>query len=207
MKIAVNLQQHRESLRKLAKIGLTKEALYGRNRFLLPDTIGKVESKFGFVNCTFVSGASGRFAVFVEHVLVDDNEKCQNFRITYHNKTSETFEFKTAKVIAPDLVAVPLPAQVKQQCANLRKPDDSVEEVYIVAYDKPTDAIASVSQGRLYDRYHNCGTIPGNCSGPLYSARDMKVIGFHQGTIPDEKINVCIPVGSSILAAIDTRLN
>jgi hypothetical protein len=197
-----------------APVPMTPEALYGKKRFVLPTWVGKVvasssspDMKDGgaFVNCTFVQHQNRRVAVFVEHVLFPAKDvKSTHFTVTYHDNTSDKFAVSELQKLTNDLVCVNIPQAkwAQQQFAGIKLPSESPEEVYVVAYDSFSAAIPAVSQGRLFDKYHNAATIAGNCSGPLVDPLTMKVVGFHQGTVEAEKINVCIPVSSGVLASL-----
>jgi hypothetical protein len=194
------------------------EMLFGKSQFIVPKFIGKIEvvhgSSAAFVNCTFVQRANGApGCVFVEHVLFppaqgdickDDSKRAQTFTVIFNNGAREEFKTGEAIKVEHDLMMLKLAPKygALQPLAKCRKPSDQPEEVYMPAFNGPSMPETVISNGRLFDKYHNCATLPGNCSAPLVSPANNVVLGFHQGAIPDEKVNVCIPVSSALLGAL-----
>jgi hypothetical protein len=194
------------------KNSVTREALYGRYKFPIPKTVGKVEATFlshrQFVNCTFVTGPFGPHVIFCEHVLKATNpiEEAQKIRVTYSDQTSDDYLVRDCKLVAVDLMAVPL-SKTKcghQALAKLEVQDDDPQEIYLATYDTVDSTDLSVSQGRLFDVYHSAASVPGNCSAPLYTARNT-VVAFHCGAMDAERINVCIPVTAKMLASLGSK--
>jgi hypothetical protein len=190
------------------------EALYGRKQYAIPRFVGKVlvtsAAGTSFVNCTFVKGnlPPNKFCVFVEHVLNVRNSGGEGglateFTVTFTDGSTEVFQTKNTLKLANDLrcVAIPQSKMATQEAAELRAPATSPEEVMYCGYTDSKAVEMRFSGGRFYDCFHNCATIPGNCSGPLI-ALDGKVIAFHQAALHSEKVNVGIPVGSSVKAVL-----
>jgi len=189
-----------------------REALFGKAQVNEPEFVGCVKTQLGYVNCTFVKAPTGPalWCVFVEHVLPEKWEfsRPYSIEIRYGDQTWSKIIVMGAnlKRIARDLVALNISVveakERKLQFGQVAVAEDAPVDVWMAVYPAWDSVKKKFTSGRYFNSFHNCATLPGNCSAPVMRMTDNKVIAFHQGAVPQEKVNCAVAVTKEVVAAL-----